>query len=178
MIRGLDDDEIGFLDFIDQTKMKAERRQQLEEENEMEEFRKKVASLQEKSIDAKIQAEIASAKPKATTSNRMSQKAILSGLVKKRKASESADDVLVVAKKIDTTLKAQDKEGQVNASSQIKKQQPPVINCIGILPGIGDQYDDSSSNSENSSSEDEVACSSAAQYDLLGRKIGCKEGGC
>lgn len=51
MIRGLDDDEVGFLDVIDKAKSVAERKQQQEELNELQDFREKVASMQEKSQD-------------------------------------------------------------------------------------------------------------------------------
>lgn len=51
MIRGLDDDEVDFLDVIDKAKSVAERKQQQEELNELQDFRQKVASMQEKSQD-------------------------------------------------------------------------------------------------------------------------------
>lgn len=51
MIRGLDDDEVDFLDVIDKAKLDAERKQQLEEKNEMKDFREKVATLQEQNLD-------------------------------------------------------------------------------------------------------------------------------
>lgn len=51
MIRGLDDDEINFLDIVDQAKLDAEKRQQLQEDCELHEFRERVATLQEQSID-------------------------------------------------------------------------------------------------------------------------------
>lgn len=51
MIRGLDDDEVDFLDVIDKAKSVAERKQQQEELNELQDFRQKVASMQEQSQD-------------------------------------------------------------------------------------------------------------------------------
>lgn len=51
MIRGLDDDEVDFLSIVDQAKMDAERRQQIEENKEMRDFRERVATLQENTID-------------------------------------------------------------------------------------------------------------------------------
>lgn len=51
MVRGLDDDEVDFLDIVDKAKMDAERRQQIEEKNELRDFRQRVATLQENSID-------------------------------------------------------------------------------------------------------------------------------
>jgi len=51
MIRGLDDDEVDFLDIVDRSKMNAERKVQLEETKELNDFRERVATLQEKSLD-------------------------------------------------------------------------------------------------------------------------------
>lgn len=51
LIRGLDDDEVDFLDIVDKAKMDAEKKQQIEEDNELMEFRQRVATLQEKSMD-------------------------------------------------------------------------------------------------------------------------------
>lgn len=51
LIRGLDDDEVDFLDVIDKAKSVAERKQQLEEQNEMQDFRQQVASIQETILD-------------------------------------------------------------------------------------------------------------------------------
>lgn len=46
MIRGLDDDEVDFLELVDKTKMAEERRQLIDEAREIEEFRSKVSTLQ------------------------------------------------------------------------------------------------------------------------------------
>lgn len=46
MIRGLDDDEVGFLELVDKTKMDEERRQLIEEARQIEEYRSKVSTLQ------------------------------------------------------------------------------------------------------------------------------------
>lgn len=51
MIRGLDDDEINFLDIVDKAKLEAEKQQHIQEQNELSEFRQRVASLQEQSIE-------------------------------------------------------------------------------------------------------------------------------
>lgn len=51
MIRGLDDDEVDFLEVIDKAKIDAERKQLLEEKHEMQDFRQKVATLQEQNLD-------------------------------------------------------------------------------------------------------------------------------
>lgn len=47
----MDDDEVDFLDIVDKAKSDAEKKQQIEENNELMEFRQRVATLQEKSMD-------------------------------------------------------------------------------------------------------------------------------
>ena len=58
MIKGLDDDEVEFLDLVDRTKMEEERKKNLEEEKEMRDFKAAVASLQEKSLDERLKQEL------------------------------------------------------------------------------------------------------------------------
>lgn len=108
LIRGLDDDEVDFLDIVDKAKMDAEKKQQVEEDNEIMEFRQRVATLQEQSIDQvsilicvsgtyhfhfsrlqKISAETAKPRTAKVVSSRPSQKSILASIVRKRKASTS-----------------------------------------------------------------------------------------
>lgn len=52
LIRGLDDDEVDFLEVVDKAKSVAEQRQQQEEKNELRDFREQVASIQEQSMDS------------------------------------------------------------------------------------------------------------------------------
>lgn len=58
MIKGLDDDEIEFLDMVDRTKMEEEKRLMKEEAKELQEFRNKVAALKEQSLTKKIEEEV------------------------------------------------------------------------------------------------------------------------
>lgn len=51
LIRGLDDDEVDFLDVVDKAKSVAEQKQQQEEKNELRDFREQVASIQERNMD-------------------------------------------------------------------------------------------------------------------------------
>ncbi|KAG8304806.1 hypothetical protein J6590_085731 [Homalodisca vitripennis] len=70
MIKGLDDDEIEFLDLVDRSKLEEERKKSIEEEREIADFRNKVLSLQEHSLEQRIQQEI-KAKPPPPPSNRL-----------------------------------------------------------------------------------------------------------
>lgn len=65
MIRGLDDDEVDFLELVDKTKMAEERRHIMEETRQIEEFRSKVSTLQCKTAGIPLVAAI----PKPPTLN-------------------------------------------------------------------------------------------------------------
>lgn len=58
MIKGLDDDEVDFLDLVDRTKMEEERKKAVEEAREIADFRNRVATLQEQGLEQRIQQEI------------------------------------------------------------------------------------------------------------------------
>lgn len=58
MIKGLDDDEVEFLDLVDRTKLEQERLKTLEEAREIRDFRDAVATLQERSLEDRINTEI------------------------------------------------------------------------------------------------------------------------
>ena len=60
MIKGLDDDEVEFLDLVDRSKLEEERRKCEEEAREMKDFRDAVATLQEKSLEERINMEVRS----------------------------------------------------------------------------------------------------------------------
>ncbi|CAH1107630.1 unnamed protein product [Psylliodes chrysocephalus] len=159
MIKGLDDDEIEFLDLVDRKKTEADRRKELEEEQELLDYRNRVSILQEKSMDERLQAEIVVNKVKKDKQPNMQQKLMKGVVIKrpesqKRKISESGDDSIEVTKKklsieVDTGLK-----------------------CIAVLPGIG-CYEASSSDED--SSESDIDCKPLNKIDLLGRKLEKKE---
>lgn len=60
MIKGLDDDEVEFLDLVDRSKLEEERRKCAEEAREIKDFRDAVATLQERSLEQRIHTEIRS----------------------------------------------------------------------------------------------------------------------
>lgn len=188
MIKTLDDDEVEFLDLVDQNKMNAERKAQLEEAKEMSDFRQKVASLQEKRMDEQIQQQMSKPKPAKApiASNRMSQKKILAGVVvPKRKREEESPSGPVEKKPATATTNGQkdDKKAEPATTSEDspapeepakstaqgsnkKLKQCGAMQVIGILPGLGSYRE--STDSEESSDTD---CDDGAHYDWVGRKI-------
>ncbi|KAK9501410.1 hypothetical protein O3M35_012138 [Rhynocoris fuscipes] len=88
MIKGLDDDEIDFLELVDRSKMEEERKKCAEEEREMADFRNKVATLQEKSLEQRIQQEVRCPPPLKNNNiktGRTSQTKLLAGVVVKKR---------------------------------------------------------------------------------------------
>ncbi|GLV58837.1 uncharacterized protein CBL_21032, partial [Carabus blaptoides fortunei] len=193
MIKRLDDDEIEFLDLVDRTKLAAERKKILDEE------RRTVASLQEKSLDQRIHAEITVAtKPKAVSSSRHSQLKLLKGAVvtkaepKKRKHSESdcensdKNNAEIPVKNISQTINNRtdvgDKENckkpvesLQSTKRKFEEETATIVNNTthiqGALTCIGILP---GLGCYNDSSESEVSTDSEAEctkVDMLGRKI-------
>ncbi|XP_076302768.1 PSME3-interacting protein [Lasioglossum baleicum] len=186
MIKGLDDDEVEFLDLVDRTKLEEERKKNLEEEKEMRDFKAAVASLQEKSLNEKLKQELKNPqivnKNVSSGSSRTSQLKLLAGVVVKRPEKQKQDVTRGVKRKISDenkdTLKKEDCEINEQIVTECEStfksdtlqhedmtHETGGMKCIGILPGLG-SYDDSS-DSECSSDTDQ----DHSKYDLLGRKI-------
>merc|ERR1711872_73222 len=51
MVRGLEDDEVDFLELVDRTKLQEEKRVKIEESSAMAEYRKKVSAMQKKAAE-------------------------------------------------------------------------------------------------------------------------------
>ncbi|XP_013144773.1 PREDICTED: uncharacterized protein LOC106108218 [Papilio polytes] len=85
MIRGLDDDEVGFLDLVERTKAKAAQQISLEEQKEMQEFRERVSNLAESEELIRLRAQLA---PTRTTTTQPAKNKLQGVVVRKRKASE------------------------------------------------------------------------------------------
>ncbi|XP_065085240.1 PSME3-interacting protein [Ochlerotatus camptorhynchus] len=178
MIKTLDDDEVEFLDLVDQNKMNAERKAQLEEAKEMSDFRQKVASLQEKRMDEQIQQQISKPKPAKApiASNRMSQKKFLAGVVVPKRKRE--DESTTAAETTTTTTKNDQKDDkqkevptgdsppELKSTTNKKLKKCGAMQVIGILPGLGSYRE--STDSEESSDTD---CDEGGHYDWVGRKI-------
>lgn len=141
-----------FLEYVDKNKQTAEIKQQKEEAKEMEEFRNRVANLQEKGIDEAIQANIAIVKStKGPVSQRPSQKSILKGIVVQKRKAEP-----------ETASEDEPKK-------KVLVENGPPMKCIGILPGISNEYP--ATDSEDSSESDDEGSGHPVKFDLTGRVI-------
>ncbi|XP_050453920.1 PSME3-interacting protein isoform X1 [Cataglyphis hispanica] len=203
MIKGLDDDEVEFLDLVDRTKMEEERKKNLEEQKEMRDFKAAVASLQEQKLNEKLKQELknppVSSKNAVCGSSRSSQLKLPAGVVLKRpdkqkqgevkelkgiKRKLSSTDADTMKKKelhasceqaTDTSNLESDKQNDKNILNQVNKSNGySGLKCIGILPGLGTY--DNSSDSDCSSDTDQETEPNPSIYDMLGRKIKpCKD---
>lgn len=148
MIRGLDDDDVDHLHEVDTRKVQEERRQKDEELKELNDYRQRVAELQEMSADQKL-VQLASLKRKLTEpsqSRSTSQKNLLSSVVKRKAQATS----------------------QLQPPEKVVVIQPSAMKLLAVLPGIGD-YQSSDDDSEGSSDElDEIVY---GKTDLTGRPM-------
>ncbi|OQR73171.1 hypothetical protein BIW11_01186 [Tropilaelaps mercedesae] len=163
LVKGLDSDEVDFLDQVDDLRARHERAQREEERRELEEFK-----LRTQFARPAVEPEKIEAKKPANSSDRKetnSQAKLLAGAIK-RKASEaglgdgggSSGDV---AKR----------SGDVAATESSPADQPTTtqaMHVLGVLPGLGSYDSDSSKENSDNSSEEDVA---VPARDLLGRVI-------
>ncbi|XP_069355730.1 uncharacterized protein [Maniola hyperantus] len=172
MIRGLDDDEVGFLDLVERTKAEVAQQISIEEKKEMQEFRERVSTLAESEELIRLRAQLAPARTAPTTAQ--PQKNKLQGVVvRKRKASEMEGEKQEKEKSLSPP-----KNGIVNSgqkASPVAGETLGAMQCVGVLPGLGHYDTDSSSDTGDSSDDDSmtrwcmmalcamVACSSAIE---------------
>ncbi|XP_063218399.1 PSME3-interacting protein isoform X2 [Bacillus rossius redtenbacheri] len=193
MIKGLDDDEVEFLDLVDRSKMEEERRKSAEEAREINDFRNAVATLQERHLEDRINSEIRTRPAQSTNgSGRSSQVRLLAGAVRKRPVESSVEHSgggLQKKTKLSSEMNGVVTNGEVRAETETTeadtttgKVQPSEsdsrggrpaedddggLRCIGILPGLG-VYPDTSDSDQSSDTDQDLPESTG--LDLLGRK--------
>ncbi|KAH8400767.1 hypothetical protein KR009_000805 [Drosophila setifemur] len=167
LIRGLDDDEVQFLELVDAHKMNAERQQMRDEELELKDFRNRVEKLQEESVDKKLQAELkTTAKSAGASSGRNTQKTLL-GQGIKRKNGELPTSSSKLAKPDEPPKEAEEKKNPTVPTLITDKLDQGAMKCIAILPGIG-SYTESSDSEVSTDSDEPDLCT---RTDLCGRKV-------
>ncbi|XP_050356225.1 PSME3-interacting protein [Nymphalis io] len=166
MIRGLDDDEVGFLDLVERTKAEVAQQISIEEKKEMQEFRERVSNLAESEELTRLRAQLAPARSTQTTAQ--AQKNKLQGVVvRKRKASDMDGDK--------EKGSPPPKNGVVhhnNSADQNGLSSPGetlgALRCVGVLPGLGHYDTDTSSDTDSSDNDSTDKC--CLKRDLLGRR--------
>lgn len=184
MIKGLDDDEVNFLDFVDKTREEMENRRLEEDGRVIAEYRKAVAVLAEESECQRLKelknattglatataahSSQSASTPVPTTQRRTSQSVLLAGAVK-RKSVDKTEDVEDANKRLKSNEDDVVETGTDNSTAIKPANESNLaseMTCIGVLPGLG-LYTDSS-DSEQSSDESETDLPKN-NYDLLGR---------
>ncbi|KAL3860399.1 hypothetical protein ACJMK2_010524 [Sinanodonta woodiana] len=163
-VRGLDEDEAGFLEFVSEKQEEINRLKTEEECSVIKELRDtSVLKIETASKSEEKKSPTVFASMSAQSSNKKSQQVILAGAVKRKrseemdqkksKSQEDNQDHSPSPKKVAMTLDGDSPE-KVNCSTEIRPrtQFSQVARIIGVLPGIG-QYENSS-DSESSSSID------------------------
>ncbi|XP_048006785.1 piggyBac transposable element-derived protein 4-like isoform X1 [Leguminivora glycinivorella] len=159
MIRGLDDDEVGFLDLVERSKAKAAQQISMQEQKEMQEFRERVSTLAESEELTRLRAQLA---PARTTPAQQQRNKLQGVVVRKRKASE------LEAEKGAAPPPAKNNTNNVTDSMPATGDELGAMRCVGVLPGLRHYGTDSSSDTgESSDSEPEDKC---CKPDLLGRR--------
>ncbi|XP_026805828.1 PSME3-interacting protein [Rhopalosiphum maidis] len=134
MIRGLDDDEVGFLELVDKTKMDEERRQLIEEARQIEEFRSKVSTLQCETVVSPLVATIPKPQTLKNSVTRKTQSKLLAGAIVKKRTSE---EPINPSKKLKPTTD----------DSKILPEKSIGETKSNILPGLA--YSDSSDSEDD-----------------------------
>lgn len=175
LIKGLDDDEVAFLELVDKTKIEMETKLYKEELKEIAEYRKAVAHLSEAEAEAKLKELRKNLNLQNSSAAKKSQQSLLAGALK-RKSSTSPPD----SKKLRSDSQSGESETNgvdAESSTVCEDSDSPTENrietglmvgrlqCLGVLPGLG-AYSDSS-DSENSSNSDHEKDS---DLDLVGRR--------
>ncbi|GFS92301.1 PSME3-interacting protein [Nephila pilipes] len=163
LIKGLDDDEVAFLELVDQTKMQMETRLWEEEKKEIQEFRRAVSTLSEEEQEAKLQNLRRTLNLSSSGSPKKSQQTLLAGALKRKVSnafSPEKKEESVAGKEKESTTKSDEPENKRSARTF------NTISCLGVLPGLGAYYSDSSDSENSSDSEVEKE----NEFDLVGRR--------
>ncbi|XP_068146091.1 PSME3-interacting protein [Drosophila tropicalis] len=168
LIRGLDDDEVQFLELVDTHKMNAERQQIRDEERELKDFRNRVEKLQEECVDKKLQAELkTTAKSGGAPAVRNTQKSLLGQGIKRKNGEILPSTSKVVKAEEKKAETEQEPEKPSLASIRTAKHDQGSLQCIAVLPGIG-SYTESSDSEASTDNDEPEPCT---RMDLCGRTI-------
>jgi len=137
MIRGLDDDEVEFLDLVDRTKEEIETQRWKEEFKEITEFRKAVADLAEQSAERRLNElkKEATAPLASTATIKKSQSSLLAKAVKRKSCTKVESDEPVPAKvarneDADKPLTDSDCEANVSRSDDSVGESPTADTSV------------------------------------------------
>ncbi|XP_039303278.1 PSME3-interacting protein isoform X1 [Solenopsis invicta] len=159
MIKGLDDDEVEFLDLVDRTKMEEERKKNLEEEKEMRDFKAAVASLQEQKLNEKLKQELKNPSVSKNTAcgsflffffgSRTSQLKLPAGVVLKRSDKQKQDALKGIKRK----LSPSEEDANTSKKKELHASCEPVADTSVSSLESDKQNDKTIANKINTSDE-------------------------
>ncbi|XP_068215495.1 PSME3-interacting protein isoform X1 [Palaemon carinicauda] len=173
MVRGLEDDEVDFLELVDRSKLQEEKRVRTEESSAMAEYRKKVSAMQKNCAEEEMRAEMRAGEKKlAGGSGKKSHLSLLAGAIKRKHSDEDKTIDDEKASKIPNTSNASNGEkAEIHTSKPSTKSG---FQCIAVLPGLGVYTDssDSDNNVDSDSDEDDTQPQPPQQpRDITGRIV-------
>ncbi|KAA0199556.1 hypothetical protein HAZT_HAZT007341 [Hyalella azteca] len=191
MVRGLEDDEIEFLEMVDRTKMEQEKKVRDEESSALSDFRKRRAEIEMARASELVSAVTHSSSGTSSRNKTNSQKSLLSAAIKRKGCDADADTS--VASKDDsngtipsaTNADASPDENGIEDCTGLPS--PAVVGatgylqCVGTLPGLGNYTDSSDSMEDSTTDSDEEPvsqCASVRHKTKSKKGGGCGGGGC
>ncbi|XP_074646410.1 PSME3-interacting protein-like [Tubulanus polymorphus] len=154
-VKGLESDEVEFLDFVSQRQLELENQRFTEDEAILSEFRT-VSSTSAATTSAADKKSSLSKAPAASSSGKTSQKSLLAGIVKRKSTNSDELAPSDKNKKSKTTDEIVDKSEIEPSEKQLMATAAAAAagrKAIAILPGIGEYTDSSAENTDDSSSE-------------------------
>ncbi|CAH1779904.1 unnamed protein product [Owenia fusiformis] len=164
MVRGLESDEVEFLDFVSQKQEEIEERREREEKRLLQEY--KEAMVTKVTDTTKVSTEKKVARPQMGTEKKETQKKLLAGAVKrktepdsssnldsKKQRTTSSDSTNPETATSDSTV-TQTNSSVTSQNSTVTSSNGGMAKVIGVLPGLG-AYSQSS-DSDSSDSEDDI----------------------
>ncbi|XP_041375386.1 PSME3-interacting protein-like isoform X1 [Gigantopelta aegis] len=150
-VKGLEEDEVGFLNFVSKRQMEIEKERKSEEDSVLREMREAAVTITSAATSKPDVKEKSPSRPSCSGASRKSQQSLLCGAVK-RKRSASPD-----RKQKDRPSEEEKEEKEESETTECtnssSSQSKGVARVIGILPGIG-EYSGASSDTTSSSESD------------------------
>ncbi|XP_045605371.1 PSME3-interacting protein [Procambarus clarkii] len=171
MVRGLEDDEVDFLELVDRSKLQEEIRVRTEENTAMAEYRKKVSAMQKNIAEEEIRAElkVSELRKNPGGSKKTSHVTLLAGAIKRKTSDDDKNtEEAGESKKAKSELSSQ---GNTVAVHPVTGKSG--FQCIAVLPGLGVYTDssDSDNNIDSDSDEDDEVQIPRQPRDITGRIV-------
>ncbi|KAG7168265.1 PSME3-interacting protein-like [Homarus americanus] len=173
MVRGLEDDEVDFLELVDRSKLQEEKRVRTEENSAMVEYRKKVSAMQKNIAEEEMRAELKASEMRKNTggAKKSSHLSLLAGAIKRK----NSDDDKNTEEASDSKKAKPDSPAKENPTTVHPASGKSGFQCIAVLPGLGVYTDssDSDNNIDSDSDEDDEIHSQIPQQsrDITGRIV-------